>query len=284
MDGILLVNKPIGITSRDVVNIVSKKLKTKKIGHTGTLDPMAEGVLVLCIGKATKLVELLTNHDKIYEVEAILGIKTDTLDITGNILEDKSTHFSYDDIKKTFDNFPKEYLQQVPIYSAVKINGKKLYEYARNNEQVELPSRMVNIYELNLLETLNDTHTTIKFKTHVSKGTYIRSLVNDIAVNLNTNGIMSKLKRIKQGKYKIEECYTLDDIENDNYKILTIEEVLSNYNSIEVNDELYNKIKNGSILENIYNEDLIIFTKDNKIISIYKPYKDNLIKPYQMFI
>lgn len=284
MDGILLVNKPIGITSRDVVNIVSKKLKTKKIGHTGTLDPMAEGVLVLCIGKATKLVELLTNHDKIYEVEAILGIKTDTLDITGNILEDKSTHFSYDDIKNTFDNFPKEYLQQVPIYSAVKINGKKLYEYARNNEQVELPSRMVNIYELNLLETLNDTHTTIKFKTHVSKGTYIRSLVNDISVNLNTNGIMSKLKRIKQGKYKIEECYTLDDIENDNYKILTIEEVLSNYNSIEVNDELYNKIKNGSILENIYNEDLIIFTKDNKIISIYKPYKDNLIKPYQMFI
>ena len=284
MDGILLVNKPIGITSRDVVNIVSKKLKTKKIGHTGTLDPMAEGVLVLCIGKATKLVELLTNHDKIYEVEAILGIKTDTLDITGNILEDKSTHFSYDDIKNTFDNFPKEYLQQVPKYSAVKINGKKLYEYARNNEQVELPSRMVNIYELILLETLNDTHTTIKFKTHVSKGTYIRSLVNDIAVNLNTNGIMSKLKRIKQGKYKIEECYTLDDIENDNYKILTIEEVLSNYNSIEVNDELYNKIKNGRVLENICNEDLIIFTKDNKIISIYKPYKDNLIKPYQMFI
>ena len=284
MDGILLVNKPIGITSRDVVNIVSKKLKTKKIGHTGTLDPMAEGVLVLCIGKATKLVELLTNHDKIYEVEAILGIKTDTLDITGNILEDKSTHFSYDDIKNTFDNFPKEYLQQVPIYSAVKINGKKLYEYARNNEQVELPSRMVNIYELILLETLNDTHTNIKFKTHVSKGTYIRSLVNDIAVNLNTNGIMSKLKRIKQDKYKIEECYTLDDIENDNYKILTIEEVLSNYNSIEVNDELYNKIKNGRVLENICNEDLIIFTKDNKIISIYKPYKDNLIKPYQMFI
>lgn len=285
MDGILLINKPKGITSRDVVNIVSKKLKTKKVGHTGTLDPLAEGVLVLCINKATKLVELLTNHDKTYIATCLLGIKTNTLDKEGNILEDINTNFNYNQINDVLLNFPKYYNQEVPNYSAVKINGKKLYEYARNNEIIELPKRSVNIYSLKLINVKQiDKHTSFTFETTVSKGTYIRSLINDISNNLNTNGIMTDLLRIKQGQFTIDNCYTLEDIENNKFKLISIEEVLKDYETIEVSDKLYNKIINGAVLENDYNLEKIVFTKNHKVIAIYKQYKDNLIKPYQMFL
>lgn len=285
MDGILLVNKPKDMTSRDVVNIVGKVLKTKKIGHTGTLDPIAEGILVLCVGKATKLVELLTNHDKIYEAKGLLGILTDTLDNTGNQLSKTKINLSFNEVEKVFNNFPKKYLQEVPIYSAVKINGKKLYEYARNGERVELPKREVEIYSLELkkVEQIDD-NTSFTFLTHVSKGTYIRSLINDIAKYLNTNAIMTDLKRIKQGNFTLDMCYSIDDIKNNNFKLISIEEVLKDYPTYEVNEELYFKVKNGQILDDLYNQEIIVFTKDKKVISIYKKYIENKIKPYQMFI
>ena len=152
MNGILLVNKPAGITSRDVVNKVGKILGTKKIGHTGTLDPMATGVLVLCIGSATKLVEILTSTNKEYEAEMILGISTDTYDITGNILEDSKVIKSKEDVNKAISSMKGTCLQEVPIYSAVKIDGKKLYEYARENKEIELPKREVTISSIDLLD------------------------------------------------------------------------------------------------------------------------------------
>lgn len=285
MDGILLINKPKGVTSRDVVNTVSKILETKKIGHTGTLDPMAEGVLVLCVGKATKLVELLTNHDKIYEAKGLFGILTDTLDSTGKVLSKNIANISSDELLKVFETFPKKYLQEVPIYSAVKVNGKKLYEYARNNEKIELPKKEVSIYSLELKEVSQiDENTSFTFKTHVSRGTYIRSLINDIASYLNTNAIMTDLKRLKQGNFTIDMCYSIEDIENGNFNFISVEEVLKDYPTYEVDDELYFRVKNGQILDNIYKEDLIVFTKDKKVISIYKEYTENKIKPYQMFI
>ncbi len=285
MDGILLVNKPKGMTSRDVVNVISKHLKTKKVGHTGTLDPIAEGVLVICINKGTKLVELLTSHDKTYVATCLLGVKTDTLDIEGKIINDENTNFNYNQINDVLLNFPKSYNQEVPIYSAIKVNGKKLYEYARNNEKIELPKRKVEIIKLKLIKSNQiDNHTSFTFETTVSKGTYIRSLINDIAIKLNTNGIMTDLLRIKQGNFTIENCYTLEDIKNDNFKIITIEEALKEYKKIEVDDYLYKKISNGSILKDNYNLEKIVFTKNNKVIAIYKQYKDNLIKPYQMFL
>ena len=154
MNGILLVNKEKNYTSRDIVNIVSKKLKTRKVGHTGTLDPLATGVLVLCIGNATKLVEILTSTEKEYEAEIILGIKTDTLDITGNILKEENTFKTKEEIESVLQKMTKKYEQTVPIYSAVKINGKKLYEYARNNEEIELPKRMVEIKKLELINDI----------------------------------------------------------------------------------------------------------------------------------
>ena len=151
MSGILVIDKPEGYTSRDVVNIVGKELGTKKIGHTGTLDPLATGVLVLCIGKYTKLTNLLTSLDKEYIAEMKLGILTDTLDITGTVLKQEAFHVTKMQILKTFSHFLGNYHMEVPMYSAIKVNGRKLYKYARNGEKVSLPVKDVHIYELELL-------------------------------------------------------------------------------------------------------------------------------------
>ena len=284
MDGIVLINKEKNCTSRDVVNQVSKILKTKKIGHTGTLDPIATGVLVLCIGKATKLVEVITSYDKEYEAEVILGIKTDTKDITGKILKEEKAIISKENIEKCLKQMIGTYNQTVPIYSAVKINGKKLYEYARNNEEIELPKRKVTIKELKLISdiTYEKEKTKFKIKCHVSKGTYIRSLIEDIATNLNTIGTMENLKRTKQGNFQIASANTIQDIENNKFKIYSIEEILEKFYT----DDLYFKIKNGSIIKNNYNHDIVAFTKNDKVIAIYKEYsKDKtLLKPWKMFL
>ena len=287
MDGIVLINKGKNCTSRDVVNQVSKILKTKKIGHTGTLDPIATGVLVLCIGKATKLVEVITSYDKEYEAEVILGIKTDTKDITGKILKEEKAIISKENIEKCLKQMIGTYNQTVPIYSAVKINGKKLYEYARNNEEIELPKRKVTIKELKLISdiTYEKEKTKFKIKCHVSKGTYIRSLIEDIATNLNTIGTMENLKRTKQGNFQITSTNTIQDIENNKFKIYSIEEILEKFYKIEMTDDLYFKIKNG-IIKNNYNHDIVAFTKNDKVIAIYKEYsKDKtLLKPWKMFL
>ena len=287
MDGIVLINKEKNCTSRDVVNQVSKILKTKNIGHTGTLDPIATGVLVLCIGKATKLVEVITSYDKEYEAEVILGIKTDTKDITGKILKEEKAIISKENIEECLKKMIGTYNQTVPIYSAVKINGKKLYEYARNNEEIELPKRKVTIKELKLISdiTYEKEKTKFKIKCHVSKGTYIRSLIEDIATNLNTIGTMENLKRTKQGNFQIASANTIQDIENNKFKIYSIEEILEKFYKIEMTDDLYFKIKNGSIIKNNYNHDIVAFTKNDKVIAIYKEYsKDKtLLKPWKMF-
>lgn len=288
MDGIVLINKEKNCTSRDVVNQVSKILKTKKIGHTGTLDPIATGVLVLCIGKATKLVEVITSYDKEYEAEVILGIKTDTKDITGKILKEEKAIISKENIEECLKKMIGTYNQTVPIYSAVKINGKKLYEYARNNEEIELPKRKVTIKELKLISdiTYEKEKTKFKIKCHVSKGTYIRSLIEDIATNLNTIGTMENLKRTKQGNFQIASANTIQDIENNKFKIYPIEEILEKFYKIEMTDDLYFKNKNGSIIKNNYNHDIVAFTKNDKVIAIYKEYsKDKtLLKPWKMFL
>ena len=204
MNGILLVNKPIDFTSRDVVNKLTKILKTKKVGHTGTLDPIATGVLVVCVGNTTKLCELLTAEHKEYIATIKLGIKTDTLDTTGTIIEEKDYNVTEEQIIKVLNSFLGDSIQTTPIYSAVKVNGKKLYEYAREGIEVELPKRNINISNIELLSYKDDE---IKFKTTVSKGTYIRALIDDICNKLNTVGTMSSLIRTKQGKFTLEETF-----------------------------------------------------------------------------
>lgn len=282
MNGILLINKEKGYTSRDIVNIVGKYYHTKKVGHTGTLDPLATGILIICVGEATKLVELFTNHDKEYIADITFGIESDTLDITGNILSKKECIISKEKIEEALKHFEKTYNQEVPIYSAVKINGKKLYEYARNGEEVTLPTREVTIYKNELLkyETI-DNNTHIKIKCSVSKGTYIRSLIRDIATYLNTSAIMTDLKRIKVDNYKIEDSILVNELENAN--MITIEEALNKYPKIEVDGSLEFKIKNGCKIKNEWNYDIVLFKSKNEIIGLYKK-DEEMLKPYKMFI
>ena len=283
MDGVIVIDKEKDYTSRDVVNIVGKHFKTKKVGHTGTLDPLATGLLVICIGQATKLVELLTNHDKEYIADITFGIETDTLDITGNILKEENTNFSREEIEKVLNEYQKEYDQMVPIYSAIKINGKKLYEYAREKEKIELPSRKVKIYKIDLLkyeQINNKTH--IQIKCNVSKGTYIRSLIRDIALSLNTVAIMTDLIRTKVGEFTLKDSILLEDLEN-NDKIYSIEQILKNYPTIEVDNNLEFKIKNGCKIPNTYNQEYIVFKNKEKVLGLYKN-EDGILKPYKMFV
>ena len=272
MNGILVIDKPKDWTSRDVVNYISKKFNTKKIGHIGTLDPLATGVLVLCIGNALKLVEILMNHDKEYIAKIKLGIETDTLDITGNIIN-KSTipTLSKENIESVLKSFLGKSSQEVPIYSSVKVNGKKLYEYARNGEKVNIPSKEIEIYNIELINS------------KVSKGTYIRSLVRDIGKKLKTRATLTELRRTSLGNINIEESYTLKDIDNNNYKLLSITDIL-NLPKIVVDEKLEKKIKNGSVLPTFFKEDMVyILNQKKKLLAIYHHKNKEYVKPYRMF-
>ncbi len=283
MDGVLIVNKEKGVTSRDVVNKICKILNTKKVGHTGTLDPIATGVLVVCVGKATKLVEILTSEDKEYIATVKLGVLTDTLDTDGKVLEEKDVFIKKEDLVSTLNSFVGFYDQEVPIYSAVKINGKKLYEYARSNTEVELPKRRVEIKKIELLEFDKDHY---KFKVLVSKGTYIRSLIKDINDKLKIIGSMSDLIRTKQGNFDIKDSYTISEINDNKYNLLTITDVIRDENSVIIDDTLFKVVKNGGLIDNVYNKSFVTFIYNEKVVSIYKSYeKDNSkMKPYKMFI
>lgn len=264
MNGILIVNKSDGFTSRDVVNKLSKVFNTKKIGHTGTLDPIAKGVLVVVLGKYTKLCEDLTQTYKEYIATFKLGILTDTLDITGNIIDKKSCNVSEEEIRNVISNYKCVYNQEVPIYSSVKINGRKLYEYARNGEEVTLPKREVDIKSIEVLEINKDI---IKIKCLVSKGTYIRSLIRDIGESLNTHATMTDLIRTKQGIFDIKDSYTIEDIENGNYKLINIEDVLD---LCVINNEYIKEATNGVKLELDIKNKYILFKSNNEEVALYK--------------
>ena len=282
MNGIYIIDKDYGVTSRDIVNKIVKICGTKKVGHTGTLDPIATGVLIVCVGNATKLVNYLTNHDKAYEAEVILGTKTDTLDITGNIIKEEKTLIKKDDIISVLENFKGNYIQEVPIYSAVKVNGKKLYEYARNNEAVVLPKRNVSINDIELIDDIKyeNDKTIFKFKCNVSKGTYIRALINDIAKSLNTIGTMKNLKRISVGKFNIKDSIKVEDINE--YNIISIKDVIDSI-KVNLNDDIKKKVLNGCKIDNIYNSDEVLFVDNNEAIALYRKCDDSKLKPLIMF-
>ena len=268
-NGILIINKDKGYTSRDVVNVISKLFGTKKVGHNGTLDPLATGVLVICLNRYTKLNELLASNEKEYIAEVTLGIKTDTLDIEGNVLEEKETVVNKEDLEKTLKKYETTYEQEVPIYSAVKVNGKKLYEYARSGEKVILPKKKVTIKKIELLKFKDNKFT---FKCLVSKGTYIRSLIRDILNDLGVIGTMSNLTRTKQGVFDIENSYSLEDVRNGNYKLLLVKDVLD-IDKITVSDELKFKILNGNKVKGNYSNKVLFLDEDGGELAIYK--KDN---------
>ena len=275
---IINVCKEKNMTSRDIVNIISKHLHTKKVGHTGTLDPLATGVLIVCTNHDTKLVDILTSKNKEYIATMRLGIQTDTGDITGNIIKRDTYKVTKDQIIKVLNNFLGSSTQTVPIYSAVKINGKKLYEYARNGEEVTLPTREINISSIELLDYHDDL---IKFKVTVSKGTYIRSLIEDIGKTLQTVATMEDLVRTKQGNYKIEDSYTLEDIKNDNYKPIPLNIVLKDYHTYNLNATEYFKVKNGSKMLLNIDDKIVTLLYNNKPIALYRKEND-IYRVYKM--
>lgn len=248
MKGILIFNKPKGITSHDVVYILRKKTGIKKIGHTGTLDPLAEGVLPMCIEKATKVAEYISADTKEYIAKLEFGYETDTYDITGTVTKRTDYIPTEEEIRNILKNFTGDILQEPPMYSALKQNGKKLYELAREGITVERKKRKINISNLEILSIISDRE--IEIKVNCSSGTYIRSLVRDMGVALGSLSTMTALKRTKVGNYKIEDSITkeeldemsLDDLEK---KIIPIDTALSNLEEFILPEWFYERAING---------------------------------------
>lgn len=288
MNGIVVVDKPSGYTSRDVVNILTKKFNTRKVGHTGTLDPLATGVLVICMGKALKICELITDYKKEYIADVIIGYETDMLDITGTKTKESIVDITKEQVINVLNSFLGESKQEVPMYSAIKINGKKLYEYARNGQKVQVPVRDINVYELELLSEVVkvDNYYEFKIRCVVSKGTYVRALIRDIGYRLGSYGTMKSLRRTMQGRFNIEMANTIEDILNDKYKIYSISDSL-NIKKVIVNDDMAFKIKNGVWIDKYTEEDKVLFTlEDGTELAIYeRSCKDNriIMKPWKVF-
>ena len=278
MDGLLVINKPKGMTSFDCIAILRKKLGIKKIGHTGTLDKEVGGVLVVCVGKATKLVDILVDHKKIYECTMLFGKKTKTDDVYGETIEEKvPKNHSNEEIDKVLNSFIGIYNQIPTMYSSVKVNGKKLYQFAVKDIEIERSSREITIYSLK--RTSDIANNEFSFIVESSKGLYVRTLCSDIANKLDELGCMKELKRVKLGDYSIDEAINLDDANESN--IIPLNDVLDKFNKVEVKDYLIPLIKNGITLDNRQTDIKEVFsvTNNNKILALYKPVEDNKYKP-----
>ena len=268
MNGILLVNKEKEYTSHDVVAIV-KKLTGEKVGHTGTLDPNATGVLPLLVGKATLISKYLINHDKVYIATLKLGTKTDTADGEGKVLEQvniKSLNISKEKVENVLKDTIGKQEQYPPMYSAIKVNGKKLYDYARKGQEVEIKPRTIEIYDCKLID-YNKQETEIVFEISCSKGTYIRTVCENVAEKLNTIGYMKELKRIQVGKFNIKNAYILNELKNNNElieeKLISIEKIFKDKENIILNNKQLELFLNGVQL------------KVDKKDGIYKVYTNN---------
>lgn len=287
MDGIIIINKTKGCTSHDIVYKI-KKMLNEKVGHTGTLDPMAEGVLPILVGKGTLASKYLINHDKKYIVELQLGTKTDTADGEGKIVKQQPVNkeiLTTKNIEKILQSFVGKQEQIPPIYSAIKINGKKLYEYARKGQEIELKPRKIEIYNIKLIN-YSVEEKQIKFEVFCGKGTYIRSLCEDIAIKFGTAGYMKSLKRIQVGDFKIEDSITIEELNNiiqknelDKTKtIITLEKLFEKIPSIRLDNRKLELFLNGVMLTQKQNEGVYkIYNQKDEFIGT-GTIKDNLLK------
>ena len=287
MEGIIVVNKPKGITSFDVIRKLKKILKTKKIGHTGTLDPLATGVMLMCIGKATKLASDLEAKDKVYIADFDIGYATDTYDIEGKKIAENIIDVSKEDLEQSIKKFIGSIKQVPPMYSAIKIDGNKLYHLARKGIEIERPERDVTIEYTNLLDFKDNK---AKIETKVSKGCYIRSLIYDIGQDLGTYATMTALERKQVGDYSLKNSYSLEQIEemvlNNDFKFLkTVEEIFSyDKYSLQTEKEL-TLYKNGNtvkIKENLENKKYRIYFQD-EFIGLANVENNNLLKGYKYY-
>lgn len=303
-NGVIIVNKEKDFTSHDVVAKLRGILKQKKIGHTGTLDPQAEGVLPVCLGNATKLCDILTDKKKEYVAELLLGVTTDTQDLTGKVLNkvilgeaDEGENIDEEKVKETIASFKGKSMQIPPMYSALKVNGKKLYELAREGKEVERAPRPIEIYEL---EILSVELPVIRIRVLCSKGTYIRTLCNDIGERLGCGGCMKSLVRTKVESFSLENANTLSRIEEirDEGKlseiIITVDEVFGGLSKIHIKKEYAPVVENGNICsldflqERVEPEDgerFLMYHSDGRFFGIYEFAKrEAVLKPYKMFI
>ena len=287
MEGIIVVNKTKGITSFDVIRKLKKILKTKKIGHTGTLDPLATGVMLVCVGKATKLASDLEAKNKIYIADFDIGYATDTYDVEGKKIAENIIEVSKENLEQSIKKFIGNIKQVPPMYSAIKIDGNKLYHLARKGIEVERPKRDVTIEYINLLDFKNNK---AKIETEVSKGCYIRSLIYDIGQNLGTYATMTALQRKQIGEYSLENSYNLEQIEemtlNNNFKFLkTVEEIFS-YDKYNLQTEkefiLYKNGNTVKIKENLESKRYRIYFQD-KFIGLANIENNNLLKGYKYY-
>ncbi|MBR3002196.1 MAG: tRNA pseudouridine(55) synthase TruB [Clostridia bacterium] len=277
MNGIILINKNKGCTSHDIVYKV-KKMLNEKVGHTGTLDPMATGVLPLLIGKGTLCSKYLINHDKTYKVKLQLGSKTETADAEGKVIEEKEvgeSTFNENNVLEVLKCFVGKQKQVPPIYSAIKVNGKKLYEYARSGQNIEIQPREIEIYNINLIQVEKDAKQ-IDFEVSCSKGTYIRSLCEDIATKLGTVGFMTELQRIQVGEFNIKDTISVEELEKEleqenklhkNY-FISLEKLFENKESIELNNKKLQLFLNGVKLSMELSNDIYKVYNTGKFIGI----------------
>ena len=276
MDGILIINKPKQYTSHDVVAKV-KKICGEKVGHTGTLDPMATGVLPLLLGQGTKLSKYLINHDKTYIATIQLGKKTDTLDSEGSILEERIVDgklLNKENVQRVLECQIGKQIQTPPIYSAIKVNGKKLYEYARKGVEVEIPKREIEIYNIELLD-INEKDKTIEFRVHCSKGTYIRTLCENIAEKLGTIGYMQELNRVQVGQFNLNQAITVEELEKNkenekflNQHLITVQNFFEKYPIVELKEEKLKLFLNGVQLTNNNDDGLYQIKVNNVVVGI----------------
>lgn len=278
MDGFFLIDKPVGMTSHDVVRFVKKQFKIDKIGHTGTLDPFATGLLILCLGKATKLSQDFIDMDKEYEGTIAFNRHYDTYDTTGTVIKEKVTEIDLSTLEEKVTQMIGVYDQEPPMYSAIKVQGKKLYEHARKQETVARARRTIEIYDFFLTSSL--TSNQIDFKIKVSKGTYIRSVAVDLAEKLDTYGALSQLRRTQIGSYRIENAKTLTTLNNTD--LIALDTYLKQFPKLILEPYLIHLVKNGVYLDErqtTIDQDFVVYSKDGQMIALYERIKTNTYKP-----
>jgi len=268
MDGVLIIHKEKNMTSHDVVGKLRRILKTKKIGHAGTLDPLATGVLVIGVGRATKLLQFLMADKKIYRASLKLGFATTTYDLEGEITEKKEFlhNITKQDAEDVLHSFLGDSMQVPPIYSAIKKDGKPLYEYARNGEEVVIEPRPIHISEIDLVEFKDDE---IIFDVVCSKGTYIRSLCVDIATKLGYPGVMTNLLRIQSGNFTLKDAVYLKDVEAGNFKMIPMDDALQAMPSLVIEDE--NIVYHGKKIPQNLLYDVAVYNKEGHLLAVYGP-------------
>lgn len=282
MDGIINIYKPVGMTSHDVVNKVRRIVGTKKVGHTGTLDPDAEGVLPICINRGTKVADMLTVSDKRYTATFMLGVTTDTLDISGEVLEENPVNVTKQEIEEAIKSFKGKIKQIPPMYSAIKVGGRKLCDLARKGIEVERKPRDVEIYEINILD-VKDKYFTVDVK--CSKGTYIRTLGNDIGQRLGCGAVMTKLVRTQSSIFKIDESVKLEDLTFENYgEYIISPDELFDCEKIVVKGDILSKVLNGNTIpyDGIEGAEYKVYDESGRFLCLSR-IEDGILKVVKMF-